>query len=118
MATLFAPTSVEVDPFAVLVGPDEIRAFVEEFVATNPGLSVEYSETEVVANTAVHRLYLSSDPIGETGVEWIVIIHALVVDDGQIVTLTGVPDTADERTHQYQATLAGGEDATEATPAT
>ena len=104
---LFAADAVEVNPFGVFGGLPAIRNFTQNFAAT-PGLTVSFSETAVVLNTAVHLAFISSDPIRATGVSRIVFIHTLVVVQGRIQTFTGAFDLSDPQTQQYAATLGGG----------
>jgi len=100
---LFAPDAVEVNPFGVFPTPAARRAFFEQFMGTNPGLKATFSDTEVVADTAVHRVMFASDSIRKAGVERIVIIHTLVVAQGKILTLTAVLDLDDPDTARFAA---------------
>jgi uncharacterized protein (TIGR02246 family) len=112
-AALFAPEGVLVTPFGVFQGPEEIGAFFAGLIESNPGLTQTTSEPTVVLNTAVSRDLVAADTFRAAGAERIVIIHTLVVANGQIVALTAIPDPDDPATMQVFAAMA----AAAATPA-
>ena len=60
---LFAPETVEISPFGVFPGKDAIRRSVDTFIRANPGLQVSFSDSQIVENTAVHHVTLTSDAI-------------------------------------------------------
>lgn len=103
---LGAPGLVEVNPFGVFRGTAEAHAFAVQFVTNNPGLSVSFSESAVVLNTAVHRIFIASDPIRSAGVSRIVLIHTLVIAQGKIITLTATLDLSDPETATYASATA------------
>jgi hypothetical protein len=103
---LFAAETVEISPFGIFPGRDAIRRSVETFIRANPGLDVSFGESEIVRNTAVHRVLVTSDPIRATGVERLVLIHTLVVTRGKIVAIAQQLDLNDVDTAQYSLGLA------------
>ncbi|MDP9364906.1 MAG: nuclear transport factor 2 family protein, partial [Chloroflexota bacterium] len=108
---VFAPDAVEVNPAGVFRGGPAIRGLAEAFIRANPGTTISYGETTVVENTAVHRAFVASDPIRETGVERIVLLHTLVVSQGKAITLTSAWDPGDPETMRYLAAVAPAMDA-------
>ena len=105
-AALFAPEGVLVTPLGIFHGPEEIGGFFAGLIANNPGLTQTVNGPTVVLNTAVSRDLVSADPFRAAGAERIVIIHALVVANGQIVALTAIPDPDDPETMEFFAAMA------------
>jgi mannose-6-phosphate isomerase-like protein (cupin superfamily) len=103
---LFADESVELSPLGVFPGKPAIRASIDTFIRANPGFAVSFEESEIVRNTAVHRVLVSSDPIRATGIIRFALWHTLVVTRGKIVTLSQVLDLADLETARYALGLA------------
>ena len=112
-AALFAPEGVLVTPFGIFQGPEAIGAFFANLIEANPGLAQTVSEPTVAHTTAVSRDLVTAESFREAGAERVVIIHTLVVADGQIVALTAIPDPDDPVTTQVFAAMA----ASAATPA-
>ncbi|HEY7119938.1 MAG TPA: nuclear transport factor 2 family protein [Tepidisphaeraceae bacterium] len=103
---LFAPETVEISPFGVFPGKDAIRKSVETFIKANPGFQVSFSDSQIVENTAVHHVTLTSDAIKNAGVASVSLIHTLVVSRGKIVMLAQQLDLADPETARYSIGLA------------
>jgi len=103
---LFADESVEISPFGVFPGKAAIRASVETFIRANPGFDVTFEGSEIVRNTAVHRVLVSSDPIRSTGITRFALLHTLVVARGKIVSLSQQLDLSDPETGRYALGLA------------
>ncbi len=103
---LFAPESVEISPFGVFPGKPAIRASVDTFIRANPGFSVTFENSDIVRNTAVHRVLVTSDPIRATGISRFALLHTLVVSRGKIVMLSQQLDLADLETARYALGLA------------
>lgn len=103
---LFADESVEISPFGVFPGKAAIRASVETFIRANPGFDVTFEASEIVRNTAVHRVLVSSDPIRSTGISRFALLHTLVVARGKIVSLSQQLDLSDLETARYALGLA------------
>lgn len=112
-AALFAPDGVLVVPFGVFRGREEIRGFQAELIENNPGLEVTFTEPTVTHNTAVSRDEVTAEPWRAAGAERIIIIHTLVVANGQIVVLANIPDIDDPMTRAFFTPM----EATTATPA-
>jgi uncharacterized protein (TIGR02246 family) len=105
-AALFAPEGVLVTPFGVFRGREEIRGFQAGIIEGNPDLAVTFTEPTVAHTTAVSRDEVSGKAFREAGAERIVIIHTLVVADGQIVALANIPDPNDPETREFFAAMA------------
>lgn len=103
---LYAEDAVEINPFGTFVGHDEMGPFLEGLFGDNPGLSVVFSEPQVVHHTAMHRMEFSSDPMREAGIDRIVVFHTLVAEGNQIVTFTALLDMTDEQTVQFAEMMA------------
>jgi hypothetical protein len=103
---LFADESVEISPFGVFPGKTAIRASVETFIRANPGFDVTFEGSEIVRNTAVHRVLVTSDPIRSTGISRFALLHTLVVARGKIVSLSQQLDLSDIETARYALGLA------------
>ena len=103
---LFAPETVEISPFGVFPGKDAIRKSVDTFIRANPGFQVSFSDSQIVDNTAVHHVTLTSDAIKNAGVSNVSLIHTLVVTRGKIVMLAQQLDLADPETARYSIGLA------------
>jgi hypothetical protein len=103
---LFADETVEISPFGVFPGKPAIRGSVETFIRANPGFSVTFENSEIVRNTAVHRVLVSSDPIRATGITRFALLHTLVVNRGKIVMLSQQLDLDDPETARYALGLA------------
>jgi hypothetical protein len=112
-AALFAPDGVLVTPFGVFRGREEIQGFQAGLIANNPGLAVTFTEPTVMHTTAVSRDEVSAETFRAAGAERIIIIHTLVVADGQIAVLANIPDPDDPVTTEFFAAMA----AAAATPA-
>ncbi|HEU5315004.1 MAG TPA: nuclear transport factor 2 family protein [Chloroflexota bacterium] len=102
---LFADETVEISPFGVFPGKPAIRASVDTFMRLNPGLSVTFGESEVTRNTVVHRAEVTSELIRASGVSRFVLIHTLVVNQGQIVSIAQQLDYSDPETARYALAL-------------
>jgi hypothetical protein len=76
-------------------------------------LAQTVSEPTVTHTTAVSRDLVTAETFRAAGAERVVIIHTLVIADGQIVVLTAIPDPDDPVTTQVFAAMA----AAAATPA-
>ncbi len=113
-AALFAPEGVLVTPFGVFRGHEEIRGFQAGLIENNLGLEVAFTEPMVAHNTAVSRDEVTAETFRAAGAERIVIIHTLVVADGQIAVLANIPDPDDPVTTQFFAAMQA---AAAATPA-
>jgi len=98
---LFADETVEISPFGIFPGKAAIRASVDTFMRLNPGLSVTFGESEVALNTIVHRATVTSEPIRASGVGRFILIHTLVVNQGQIVSIAQQLDYSDPETARY-----------------
>ena len=72
----------------------------------NPGFEATFTESKIVDNTAVHRVFVTSDPIRATDVSRFALIHTLVVSRGKIVMLAQQLDLADAETARYALGLA------------
>jgi ketosteroid isomerase-like protein len=103
---LFAPETVEISPFGVFPGKDAIRRSVETFIKANPGLQVSFTESQIVENTSVHHVTLTSDAISKAGVARVTLIHTLVVSRGKIVMLAQQLDLSDPETARFSIGLA------------
>jgi hypothetical protein len=103
---LFAPETVEISPFGVFPGKDAIRKSVDTFIKANPGFQVSFSDSQIVENTAVHHVTLTSDAIKNAGISSVSLIHTLVVSRGKIVMLAQQLDLADPATARYSIGLA------------
>jgi uncharacterized protein (TIGR02246 family) len=112
-AALFAPDGVLVTPFGTFQGPKEAGAFFAQLIANNQGLAQTVNEPTVVLNTAVSRDEVTAETFRAAGAERIIIVHTLVVANGQIVALIAMPDPDDPATTQVFAAM----QATAATPA-
>ena len=104
-AALFAPDGVLVTPFGTFQGPAEAGAFFAQLIETNPDLTQTTSEPTVVLNTAVSRDEVAAETFRAAGAERIIIIHTLVVANGQIVALIAMPDPDDPATTQVFAAM-------------
>ena len=98
---LYAADAVETAPFGAFTGKEAIRAATEGFITQNPHLTVSFSASTVLLDTAIHRIALSSDPIRAAGVSRIWVIHTLVVAQGKIVSLSAIPDISDAETLRF-----------------
>ena len=107
LKALYAPDAVLISPFGVFHGSAEISRYIDQFFAANPGLQVSFGETTVILNTAVHRAIVTSDPIHQAGVERIVLIHTVVIEQDHIVSLTARLDQSDDQTRRYTTALMG-----------
>lgn len=107
VAELFADDGVLIGPDGVVQGRAAVRAFVETFITDHPGLSVSFSETEVSPDTAVHRMFVASDPVREAGASRIVQVQTFVVSDGQISSLIAEYDLADPETERLTERVRG-----------
>jgi len=103
---LFAAETVEISPFGVFPGKPAIRGSVENFMHANPGFEATFTESNIVDNTAVHRVFVTSDPIRATDVSRFALIHTLVVSRGKIVMLAQQLDLSDAETARYALGLA------------
>jgi hypothetical protein len=103
---LFAEETVEISPFGVFPGKAAIRASVDTFIRANPGFEVTFENSEIVRNTAVHRVLVASDPIRATGIARFALLHTLVVSRGKIVMLSQQLDLSDLETARYALGLA------------
>jgi hypothetical protein len=103
---LFAAETVEISPFGVFPGKSAIRGSVENFVRANPGFEATFSESKIVDNTAVHRAFVTSNPIRATDISRFVLIHTVVVSRGKIVMLAQQLDLSDVETARYAIGLA------------
>jgi hypothetical protein len=103
---LFAPESVEISPFGVFPGKDAIRKSVETFIRANPGFQVTFSDSQIVDNTAVHHVTVTSDAIKAADISRFTLIHTLVVSRGKIVMLAQQLDLSDAETARYSIGLA------------
>ncbi len=103
---LFAPETVEISPFGIFPSQDAIRKSVETFIKGNPGFQVSFSNSQIVDNTAVHHVTITSDAIKHAGVSSVSLIHTLVVSRGKIVMLAQQLDLADPETARYSIGLA------------
>lgn len=103
---LFAPETVEISPFGVFPGKPAIRNSVETFMRANPGFQATFSDSQIVDNTAVHRVTVTSKAIQATGIDRFVLIHTLVVSRGRIVSLSQQLDLTDPQTASYSLGLA------------
>ena len=112
-AALFAPEGVLVTPFGVFRGREEIQGFQAGLIANNPDLEVTFTEPTVAHNTAVSRDEVSAEAWRAAGAERIIIIHTLVVANGQIVVLANIPDIDDPVTRAFFTPM----EAAAATPA-
>ncbi len=112
-AALFAPEGILVTPFGIFHGPEAIGAFFANLIAANPGLAQTVSEPTVTHTTAVSRDLVTAETFRAAGAERVVIIHTLVVANGQIVVLTAIPNPEDPVTTQVFAAM----QAAAATPA-
>jgi uncharacterized protein (TIGR02246 family) len=112
-AALFAPEGVLVTPFGVFRGREEIQGFQAGLIANNPDLAVTFTEPTVTHNTAVSRDEVSAETWRAAGAERIIIIHTLVVANGQIVVLANIPDIDDPVTRAFFTPM----EAAAATPA-
>ena len=65
-----------------------------------------FEPSEIVRNTAVHRVLVASDPIRATGVPRFALLHTLVVNRGKIVMLSQQLDLDDLDTARYALGLA------------
>jgi hypothetical protein len=92
---------VLVTPFGVFRGREEIRGFQAGLIANTPGLEVTFTEPTVTHNTAVSRDEGSAEPWRAAGAERIIIIHTLVVTNGQLVVLANIPDIDDPMTRAF-----------------
>jgi hypothetical protein len=90
----------------VFPGKAAIRASVETFIRANPGFDVTFEASEIVRNTAVHRVLVTSDPIRSTGITRFALLHTLVVARGKIVSLSQQLDLSDLETARYALGLA------------
>jgi hypothetical protein len=104
---LLAPDVYAIEPFGSFTSRAALREGFLAFAAANPGLSVGFSESAVMLNTAVHRAFATSEPIRRAGVGRIVVIHTLVVAGGKVVTFTALPDLSDPETARF-VRAAGG----------
>jgi hypothetical protein len=93
-----------VTPFGVFRGREEIRGFQTGLIANNPGLEVTFTEPTVAYNTAVSRDQVTAETFRAAGAERI-IIHTLVVANGQIVVLANIPDPDDPVTTAFFAAM-------------
>ncbi len=107
LAALYAPDAVLITPFGVFHGTEEIHGYIDRFFAANSGLHVTFGETAVVLNTAVHRAFVTSDPIQQVGAERIVLIHTVVIEQDHIVSLTAMLDPSDDETRRYAMAVGG-----------
>lgn len=105
ITALFAPDGIVVSPLGIFRGREEIRAFYAGLIANTPGLEVTFTEPTVAHNTAVSRDPVAADPYREAGAERIILIHTIVIADGQIVVLTAIPDPDDPVTTELFAAL-------------
>jgi uncharacterized protein (TIGR02246 family) len=104
-AALFALDGVLVTPFGVFHGREEIRGFQAGLIENNPGLEVTFTAPALTHNTAASRDELTAETFRTAGAERIV-IHTLVVANGQIVVLANVPDPDDPVTTEFFAAMA------------
>jgi hypothetical protein len=74
---------------------------------------VTFTEPTVTHTTAVSRDEVTAETFRAAGAERIIIIHTLVVADGQIAVLANIPDPDDLVTTEFFAAMA----AAAATPA-
>ena len=102
---LFADETVEISPFGIFPGKPAIRASVDTFMRLNPGLRVTFGESEVTRNTVVHRAEVTSEPIRASGIGRFLLIHTLVVNQGQIVAIAQQLDYSDPETARYALAL-------------
>lgn len=105
ITALFAPDGIVVSPLGIFRGSEEIRAFYAGLIENTPGLQVSFTEPTVAYNTAVSRDPVAADPYREAGAERIVLIHTIVVSEGQIVVLTAIPDPDDPVTTELFAAM-------------
>ena len=103
---LFAAETVEISPFGLFPGKPAIRASVENFMRANPGFEATFTDSKIVDNTAVHRVFVTSDPIRATDISRFALIHTLVVSRGKIVLLAQQLDLSDAETARYALGLA------------
>lgn len=103
----YAPGAVVISPFGTFADAAAIRGFYEQFLAGNPGLAVEFTQRTMVFDTEVHRSLISSDTIKAAGVDRIVFIETIVVDDGRVASATILLDLADPATARFAQVLRG-----------
>lgn len=104
----YAPDAAIVSPFGAFAGRAAIHGFYEQFLATNPGLSVTFIDRTVAFNTEVHRSLVASDTIRMVGVERIIFIETAVVVEGKVVSVTILLDVSDPQTAAFAAASTGG----------
>jgi ketosteroid isomerase-like protein len=103
---LFAPETVEISPLGVFPGKDAIRKSVDTFIKANPGFQATFSESQTIANTAVHRVSVTSEAIRTSGISHVMLVHTLVVNRGKIIALAQQLDLSDPETAKYSIGLA------------
>jgi hypothetical protein len=92
----------DANAFGVFHGREEIRGFQARLIENNPGLEVTFTAPALTHNTAVSRDELTAETFRAAGGERI-IIHMLVVANGQIVVLANIPDPDDLTTTEFFA---------------
>jgi hypothetical protein len=103
---LFAEETVELSPFGIFPSKDAIRTSVDTFIKANPGFEVSFDPSDILTNTSVHRVMVTSDPIRASGVSRFVLVHTLVISRGKILSLSQSLDLTDTETAQYALGLA------------
>jgi hypothetical protein len=108
LASYLSDDAIITDPaFGTFHGPAEFRAFVQGFMQQNPGLSVSWSESAVVLDTAVYRGFFASDAIRTTRASRVVEIDTMVVSQGKVIAVVGQLDLSDADTARFVAALGG-----------
>ncbi len=108
LRSYLADDAIITDPaFGTFHGPTEFGAFVQGFILQNPGLSVSWSESAVVLDTAVYRGFFTSDAIRATGANRVIEIDTMVVSQGKVIAVVGQLDLSDADTARFVAALSG-----------
>jgi ketosteroid isomerase-like protein len=104
---LFAPDAMMISYAGTFHGRAELRGFFNMLISRNPGLMVNFEESQVIRNTTVHRVFASSDTFRAAGASRVVAIHTLVIQDGMIISFTNLFDLSDPETARFVATSGG-----------